>query len=156
VISAPVAARPGDELDESREVLRLVPDALPFVPPGQPGVNGEAFVPSTADKKEAEQRQQPVRVSVWDTQRTTLAQARQIHGRSDTIVVVLGVVDIVQIRAELSAPRLRVVWDPRAPEDGPGADGHCGIEGLDRPREVPRPVHKAIWDELARRARQVA
>lgn len=151
--SAPVAAHPGDELDESRTVLRLAPDAHPFVPPGQPGVNGDAFAPSSADKNEADQLRQPVRVSVWDTQMTTTAQARRIHGRSDTVAVALAVVDIIKVRVEMSASRLRAVWDPRNPDDGPGARGHCGIEGLDRPSGVPKPVYRAIWDELARRAR---
>jgi hypothetical protein len=156
VIPTPIAANPGDDLDRGLTVLRLAPNVHPFVPAGQPGVTGDAFHPSPADEEEAKELGQPIRLSVWETQLTTTAQARLIHGRLDTIAVTLGVADVLDIREKMAVALLRVVWDPLPPERGSGANGHCGIEGLDRPPGTPRPVYRAIWDELARKAKPLA
>jgi len=46
---------------------------------------------------------------------------------------------------------LRAVYAPLAPPrcDLPGADGHAGIEGLAREPRCPKPVWRALLDDIA-------
>ena len=134
-------------------VFRLIrEDVSRFIPQGQSGFNGEAFTPSDTDKKDADELGTPVRVSVWETTVTTVEQARAFRGGMPCRAFRLQVSEVLSVRAKWpnEAARLRVVHDPLPKGDGPGADGHCGIEGLDRPPGVGRLVFKAIRDELAR------
>jgi hypothetical protein len=140
------------ELDVGSTVFRLVRDEERYIPIGSSFPNGEAFAPSSADKSEAQQRGCPIRVSVWDRARSTVAQARAIYqGKVLTVAYALYVRDIAALRVALDRPRLRVVRD-ELPTDEPGADGHCGIEGLDRLSGESRQATKTLLDELARRA----
>jgi len=55
---------------------------------------------------------------------------------------------VMQVRARLNAHRLRIVRDPDPTITGPGAEGHCGIEGLDRLPGTPRHIVKTLKVEL--------
>lgn len=150
---APIAAATEEDLEASDVVIRLVvPSAVaPYVPPGQPEIVGDHFHPSTEDEKDAALTGKPIRVTVWDSARTSVEEARTIHGRSDTFPGWLRVTDVNQVRELESAPRLRVVRCPLI-EPLPGSNGHCGIEGLDRRHGETRPKYKSIRDALAARA----
>jgi hypothetical protein len=112
--------------------------------------------PSSEDKDEAARRSLPVRVSVWDRSRTSVGQAKVLT-RSDTepllgqLAFSLKVSDVDEIKRRLNRDTLCVVEDhldpPRAEE---GADGHCGIEGLDRRSGEQRKEHKDMLAVVAR------
>jgi hypothetical protein len=67
----------------------------------------------------------------------------------------IGVGQVNAIREKLSHSRLRVVRDYNPSITGDGADGHCGIEGLDRLPGTPRQVMKDLKLELVRCLREV-
>lgn len=134
-------------------VLRPAMVAL-HVPDGAVYPTWEAFAPTKEDKK-----CHPVRVSVWDSTRTTVAQAKLLRIAaiesdssraiaSELYAFALAMSDLVQLATRFDNQRVRAVLDP----DGlvrdlallPGADGHAGIEGLDR-REGEL---KLRWKEL--------
>ncbi|HEX3483368.1 MAG TPA: hypothetical protein VHT91_50500 [Kofleriaceae bacterium] len=87
----------------------------------------ETFRPSSDDKDDAQRRGGQVRVSVWDSTLTTTTQARAFRDK-DTLVLRGGVQHVLEASAQA------VVCDPLTPPNDarPGADGHAGIEGLDR------------------------
>jgi hypothetical protein len=92
------------------------------------------FVPSTPER-EIEDRTGILLISVFDRSRTTVAQARQIRrAEGEFAAFELDVIKICSIEIPESNPlrSLRVVRDPIEPELAamPGANGHCGIEGL--------------------------
>jgi len=137
----------GTELEQHKTVFRFIPDQDRFIPPGARFPNGEAFEPSSEDKKGS-----PIRVTVWDTSLTTAAQARSLRPeRGPALPYGLRVADVVEIRNRLE-PRLRVVAEPIEPPTGPGSDGHCGMEGLDRLSGASKKIHKAKLDEVAQKA----
>jgi len=146
----------GDELAPDRTVLRLVRNVPVFVPDGMRFPTGDAFRPSESDKKEAETRGRPVRVSVWDLCITTIPQARSFRATNDLQrSFALRVANIIKIQTQMSEPRLRAVSDPRPDHEGPGAAGHCGIEGLDRPPQGRKVIQRALLDALAREVVEV-
>jgi hypothetical protein len=117
---------------------------------------GDAFRPSEADKKEAQERGAPVRVSVWDLSLTTIPQARSFRMTHEgQRAFALQVEAVMKVQAQMREPRLRVVADPRPEQDGPGAIGHCGIEGLDRPPQGKKVLQRALLDALAREVVEV-
>ena len=145
-----------------------------FIPTGQAFPNGTAFEPSRDDEREATERDHPVRVSVWNRALTTprqaaeqrvAAQARRgmASEAADYGVFALGVGDVLAAAAWCEAQglgadlreRVRVVHDPLEPEDGPGWEGHAGIEGLDRPTGSQKVLFKALRDEIARRCKEL-
>lgn len=142
-----------DELPHEARVLRLVPTKDAFIPDGATFPTTAAFDPSTEDRSDAARRGLPVRVSVWDRSRTTVAQARTFRRNGPTRAYELPVASVREIRARLDAARLRVVYDPLESLTGPGADGHSGIEGLDRPPGMRKQVLKDIKLELVRALR---
>lgn len=127
-------------LPTGTRILRLVTPKPDFI-----GENGEAATylalrPSSEDEKNV-----PVRVSVWDMQRTTLPQAEAFRGRSDCVPYSMFVSDVMAVGSAAKCARMRVVYDP-LPEPEckrPGADGHAGIEGLDRAESTGE--KKAEW-----------
>lgn len=145
----------GAELLPEQSVFRLVRQTDRFIPAGKPGLNGAAFEPSSDDKAEAEAHQQPVRVSVWETLLTTVIQAQAFRAVPDTIPYRLSVSDVVATKEKLQPNgRLRVVADPLN-DPKPGANGHCGIEGLDRLPSEGGLIYKALRDELALKAQRM-
>lgn len=140
------------ELGVGAVVLRFVLDESRFIPAGIPYPNGVAIEPSQEDKAHAKNTDTAVRVSVWDVTRTTVAQAVALRETSKSYRKFhLEVFDVKQASETFQNPRLRVVEDPLPPElsSHGGADGHCGIEGLDR-GSTPRPVWRDMLNELAK------
>jgi hypothetical protein len=141
----------GEPLPDEAQTLRLPKPPPEFVPDNwRP--SGKEFEPNTGDKKHAEDRGKPVRVSVWDESRTTRAQARSFRP-APTLILGLSVQDVSSV-ADVFKRELRIVYEPLdAPEDAQaGADGHAGIEGLDRAKAEEKKAWRAVLDELASRA----
>jgi hypothetical protein len=120
------------------------------VPEGAAYPTPEAFTPSLQEERDAIARELPVRVSVWDRSRTTLREAMDQASGDQMAAYDLAVAKVMQVRARLSAHRLRVVRDVDPEITGPGCEGHCGIEGLDRLPGTPRHVVKTLKVELVR------
>lgn len=144
----------GEELAAGKRILRLVKDIPRFIPPGYSLPTGDAFEPSTDDKEEARKRAQPVRVSVWDLELTTVEQAKAFRASEQLLAFDLMVQDVIDVRQLFNCHRLRVVADPFDVSQ-PGAYGHCGIEGLDRQKGEDRKTYRATLDELAKRAKPI-
>lgn len=121
----------GDPVSDDHNVLRLPKPSLHFTPDGYaPAI--EDVTPSTADKART-----PIRVSVWDATLTTVEQARGF--RSMPTLVLAGRVSELR-----EAGASRVVYEPLAPpeDSNPGANGHAGIEGMERSKGEPKQVYK--------------
>jgi hypothetical protein len=90
--------------------------------------------PSSGDIKQAADVGQSIRVSVWDIERTSLAQASSFRGRVGCLPFLLAVADVNEQAKQLPNRTMRVVYDELGePEQSlPGADGHAGIEGLEK------------------------
>jgi hypothetical protein len=109
------------------------------------------FLPSSEDIRVAQETGQSVRVSVFETGRTTIDQCRAI--RQVGVEVPIFSLAVERLRAVVAPGRnqcLRVVEDllPPPVRFMPGADGHCGIEGLDRPAGCSRLAYRSILSEL--------
>jgi len=91
-------------------------------------------------------------VSVWDEMRTTAAEARTFRD-GPTIVVRVGVQEALDIAAR-HRHALAILYDPLDPPDDthPGADGHSGIEGLERAKAQPKPEWRKLLEDLAKLA----
>lgn len=147
-------------LPTDAEVYRVIrPKMVIHIPLGAIYPTWEAFRPTDQDKE-----QKPVRVSVWDANRTTSRQAKTLRITAteadaarpvadDLHVFALGVADVTSTGERFKNNRMRVVHDP----DGitnelaclPGADGHSGIEGLDRENGTPKNEWKQVLLALA-------
>ncbi len=94
--------------------------------------NYSHFRPSSGDKKESKEKGIPVRISVWDSERTTPTEAIgfRIQDPEDLIVVGLDVESVTAISIPSSDRFLAIVRDPLLSDARPGADGHCGLQGL--------------------------
>lgn len=108
----------------------------------------EQFVPSSADRADAGDAH-PVRVSVWDRTRTTPEQMWRF--RSKRCLVLAVAVSLLLERATEWRPECRVVYDelPEPKRTWPGADGHAGIEGLERRSGEPKLAYKDSLRQLA-------
>ena len=139
-----------EELEEGT-VFRLTNITHSF-PPSSPRPLPSHFEPSTADKERALATHQPVLVSVFDLSRTSVAQA--IDLRSTVKATTAFGLEIEKVRDLGLADRpraLRVVRDPLdAPQsEAPGAEGHCGIEGLHRQKGEKKSLYRALRSQLA-------
>ena len=117
------------EVLRSGKVFRLAKVQDSF-PPNSDKPRVDHFSPSSREKALA-----PVLVSVFDLARTTPDQARALRTSSDpTLAFSLLVEGINSIRTQGSTRSLRVIRDPLPVALGsrPGADGHCGLQGLHR------------------------
>jgi hypothetical protein len=131
-------------------VLRLASIKHDF-PPDSPTLQLWHFELSENDKAHAARTGQPPRLSVFDAERTTPGQAQTIWGvEKESAAFGLRVREIQAVHVAGLAP-LRVVRDPLAPPLGdlPGADGHCGIEGLARPPGEPKALYRELRVRLA-------
>ncbi len=88
------------------------------------------FIASSEDKEHAASHGVPVRVSVWDSTRTTAQQAATFRGGSVLVIRVRA--RAVRDAGQSEGMPAQVVYDTLSePESAmPGADGHAGIEGL--------------------------
>lgn len=119
----------------------------PFEPRAQP----DDFLPSSEDKKIAEETGQEVLVSVFDCARTTLVQCLVIRQVLPTTPVFrLPVQGIREINVPEQSGPLRVVRNPLPLPWSlfPGADGHCGIAGIHRPAGGSRTAQRLILSKL--------
>lgn len=148
---------PDVELAHTAVTLRLVPDEPRFIPEGARFPNSLAIEPTTEDKRDAKERSTPIRVSVWDRARTSVAQAcacRRTDKRQRGYS--LPVSGVARIRDDFSNERLRVIEDPLEElRDKPGGDGHCGIEGLDRAPGQNRVEWRDMLDELLQHCTEI-
>lgn len=133
----------GDPVPRDRAVLRTPTPPKDFTPDGWSPTSKE-LAPSDADKQDAIARGRAVRVSVWDAVRTTVAAARAFRSRT-TIVL------SAQVSTVVAAGARDVVYDPLSMPDTEreGADGHCGIEGLERQPDEPRPGWRGRLQRVA-------
>jgi len=143
------------ELEVTDVTFKFSPVAGTFVPAGQSPQNGTLFTPSTNDKEDAKKRGTNVRVTVWDRALTTVEQAKTIYSRysqhQEVVAYGLALVDVMTIKKLCKNERLRIVHDPLPVNEGPGHDGHCGFEGLNRQPNENKKAHKTLLDELAQR-----
>jgi hypothetical protein len=141
----------GPELVDTKTIMRIVAHKPMFIPPGARFPIGMAFAPSSEDKLDADRRAMPVLVSVWDTDSTTPEQAKSFRTTpTQTTAYGLRVSDIVLFGAVEGKRRIHVFADPLS-DARPGADGHCGIAGLDKRPGEDRRIYKTILDDVAQR-----
>ena len=138
----------GDELHDGR-VLRLGGVVRRFSI-DKPKAMPADFRLSSADKNVGEGKE--ASLTVWDRARTTPEQARAlVSGGGLRPVYRLNVVGVRSLGYR-GRPPLRVVRDLESVRDSlrlPGAHGHCGIVGLQRPKGVPKKQRRALESELA-------
>jgi hypothetical protein len=141
---------PAIELGFEATTLRLVRDEPRFIPPGAKFPNSIAIEPTNEDKEDARRRGLPIRVSVWDRARTSVSQAVTFRRSVEPLrAYSLPVAGVVAVKNRFNLARLRVVEDPLEDlGEEPGADGHCGVEGLDREQGQPRSAWRDMLDEL--------
>lgn len=133
-------------LAPERSVFRLAVPESGFLPKGRAIPLPDWLAPTKQDKAEAAGRGRRPGLSVWDSERTTLAQARNFTSKPDGLAFVASVAMCVSIGAERSL-EIAVVTDPRddlAP--APGHEGHSLIEGLAKPHGAA----KLVYDDLRR------
>ena len=131
------------QLEDTAVVFRLV-TVKPFIPEGAEFPVGEAFRPSNSDKAEAEKRKRAPLVSVWEHGVTSEEEARAFRPGRETKIYYLRVGDVVAVDRH----RISVLADPL--DDGrPGAEGHCGIEGLHRPKGEQKTQYRCLLDKIA-------
>lgn len=130
---------------EAGVVFRLASIKDTF-PPNSPKLHVGHLELSDRDKNRT-----PALLSVFEGPRTTVEQAIAIRGvSSESAAYGFRVEEIRGIAVE-GLPRLRVVRDPLDPPecDLPGADGHCGIEGLYRSPGQPKQQFRELRVLLA-------
>ena len=132
----------GQPVQLEHRVLRLPPKD--YQPPGWVSTH-ELLQPNSGDERTAGFRREPVRVSVWDLEVCTLAQAVAFR-EGYTLMVAYRSTPAAIVAVD---PTIGVVYDALDPPDAdrPGADGHAGIEGLTRRKPLES---KPQWrDRLA-------
>ena len=143
---------PRNPLQAGSRVLRLVRRIPVHLPEPWLRPTHEAFKPSSGDEREAERRNLPISLSVWDRRKTDIAQARAFRGNVDTVPFEL---DVDAVR-ESSERTIEVVSDPLQDDPRPGACGHSGITGLDKSTCPNAGLRKARRELLAELAKQVS
>jgi hypothetical protein len=104
-------------------------------PPDSPRLNAAHFELSANDRLDGERKGRSPLLSVFDGERTRVEEAFHIRGvAAESAAYAVRVEEIRSIRVTGLSRSLRVLRDPLEPPlaDLPGAEGHCGIEGLDR------------------------
>ncbi len=122
----------GSPVPGHHELLRLPTPPKDFVPGGWTPTYLE-FQPSSEDRRDAEKRGTAIRVSVWDETLTTAEQV--LAFRATPTLVLQGRVGAV---LECDGGVRAIVYDRLDDIEKPGALGHVGMEGLDRPPNQPR------------------
>jgi hypothetical protein len=102
----------------------------------------------------AEQLRRDPMISVWDCERTTIAQVRQIRDSVAEAVAFsfdVGLIRTIRVVLPTITRLLRVFRDPLDPpvSELPGASGHCGISGLHRNSGEEKKPYKKARQELA-------
>lgn len=119
------------------------------------------FALDEKDHEKARATNRPAMLSVFDRERTSVAEAWDIFGRrGEQFTFELTVEGIAALSRHLpeNARRIRVLrdlhLDPEVAQK-PGSDGHCGIDGLNRKSGAPTKPYKNVRFELSRIARLV-
>lgn len=105
----------------------------------------------SSDDKRAAASGQPVLLSVWDLNRTTVGQAKAFRpDGGESVAFRLEVPRLRAIGVADGSRHLRVFRAPlSSPDVGkPGADGHCGIHGLERPSGEEKKIVKELQVRL--------
>ncbi len=108
----------------------------------------------------SEDKESPLKsISVWAEKLTTPVQACEFMGEKNLSYEVYCRLNVDNIRSltlsELPQPVLETVWDTLfqdstiTPDTRPGAEGHSGITGLERPPAMEKRVYKALRTRLA-------
>jgi hypothetical protein len=116
-------------------------------PPGSPKLHVAHLELSDRDKA-----RNPPLLSVFEGLRTTVEQAKAIRGVSaESAAFGLRVEGIRTVQVEGVAAGLRVLRDLLEPplSEMPGADGHCGIDGLHRRPGEPKQRYRELRVRLA-------
>ena len=119
-------------LNDEALVFRLATPA--FVPEGARLPLATWLRPTDADVAEGAARGRPAGLSSWDAERTTVAQAKAFLSSAVNAIAYsmrCGAVRRVGVQFKRN---LDVVADPRDDDQRPGWEGHCLIEGLERPK----------------------
>jgi hypothetical protein len=147
----------GEPLDDNGWVMRVI--KVPVLNPDRPPQEAD-FALSSADKRE-----HPPTLSVWDRCLTSIPQAISFTPPKETQRATsweLSVASVRSLRVEgLSDPSgspwtLDILRSPlidehtQQPDPRPGANGHCGIIGLDRPSGYNSNDFKKLRIKLAR------
>lgn len=120
-------------------------------PPDSPTLRFWHFELSENDRNHAERTGQPPRLSVFDSERTKVVQAQAIWGvEKEPVAFGLRVPEVRAVHIPSLDPP-RVVRDPLEPPlaEMPGADGHCGMEGLARRPGEPKALYRELRVRLA-------
>jgi hypothetical protein len=136
----------GEPLQADATVLRLPTPPVDYEPT-KSKPTGREFEPSSEDKKAATEGKK-IRVSVWDKHRTTLVQAKAFReGPVWPLRLALPALRAVAERHDAIIP---VVYDPLDPAESkkPGAEGHAGLENLERAGR-PRPKWHKLLEAIA-------
>ncbi|MCZ7681549.1 MAG: hypothetical protein M5U28_23230 [Sandaracinaceae bacterium] len=133
------------EVPGHHAVLRL-PRPPPDFAPAYYRPTARDVRPSDGDKHDAKERGVPVRVSVWDEERTSARQAADFRSVRPLLVLRALGSEVASV-----GETIRIVYDPLGGADAsrPGAEGHAGIEGLDRPDGHPRAAWNKFLDDVA-------
>jgi hypothetical protein len=147
----------GAPLDDAASVMRVI--KVPVLNPTLRPQEGD-FTLSSADKQE-----RPPALSVWDRDLTTVQQAIAFTPPKETQRATAWALAVSAIRAlrvqGLHDPSgadwfLDVIRSPltdaltQQPDPRPGAHGHCGITGLDRPPGYNSNLFKMLRIKLVR------
>lgn len=120
-------------------------------PPDSPKLKSVHLELSSRDRLHAERTGRPALISVFDVERCTVAQARTIWSVDvESSAFGFEVERIRKLPVE-GVPPLKVVRDPLDPPESqlPGAEGHCGIEGLEWPAGAPKMLYRELRTRLA-------
>jgi hypothetical protein len=144
----------GDPLPLEATVMRLPSPVEDFFPK-----NGKPvwliFNPTRVDIREAETTGKNVRVSVWDIGRTTIAEVKRFRGEKFRVFTIA--LPALREIAQRHLFQVAAVYDPyKLPESTwPGASGHGGLEGLDRPSGPGKKLHTAFLQDIVDACKEV-
>ncbi len=134
---------PFEKVSRDKTVFRLVKHTAELFPPDAEKPLPSAFALSADDKREGVDRGRQALLSVWDLTLTTVEEGKQLRN-VDAEMTAFGLLvdDIEAIQVDDFS--MDVLHDPLPPELGPGANGHCGIQGLDKPKGTPKAFFKQL------------
>ncbi|MBN1209976.1 MAG: hypothetical protein JXB05_34310 [Myxococcaceae bacterium] len=142
-------------LPDDALIFRLADPGSQFLPADAELPLPRWFEPSSGDVEEGERRNRPPGLSVWDRDRATVENARQLTQRPQGMAFGLKV-GFCKSLGQHHQRELAVVADPldaRQPE--PGWDGHSLVEGLKRPPGGTRQAHKDLLMALSQSCQKV-
>ncbi len=136
--------------DEVR-VFRLVKHIKDHYPPGAEKPLPGAFRLTNDDIADGVQRNIPPLLSVWDSAKTTVVQARMIRGSVAEYSPFCWSVATIRAIRIASAESLEVYHDPLTEITAAGACGHAGVAGLGKAKasKKEKEAHRELQVRLA-------